>query len=114
MSYDGNEEFWFRFLFLNDAQVAALKEHAPDAGARANRTRPDRLCGSFQLEAGQSYDWLPGLIRQWGVNEDEYGVFVSLVTEHDSEIVDVPPYVLDLHKRIGGQIWFSFTVVSPP
>lgn len=40
-----------------------------------------------------------------------YGIYVSLVTENDSDGVTLSPFVCDFWRHVGGNIDFSFTVV---
>ncbi len=112
MSYENTEEFWFRFISLSETQVHALQGHLVDAQVRPSRNMPGRFVASFRLSPAGAYDWLPSFVQSCNIADSEYGVFVSLLTKHDSEIVTLPAYVLDVHRRVGGQIEFSFTVVA--
>ncbi len=111
MSYEGNEEYWFRFTSLSERQVGALRQYCPDLEVRPKRNATNLFVASFRLNAASDYDWLPAMLSNREIANSTYGVFTSLVTNHDSEIITLPPFVLDLHKRAGGQIEFSFTVV---
>jgi hypothetical protein len=111
MSYEGNEEHWFRFTSLSEEQVSALRRHCPELEVRTKRNVKDLFVASFRLRPASNYQWLTTLLAKREIAEDTYGVFTSLVTNHDSEIVTLPPFVLELHKRTGGQIEFSFTMV---
>jgi hypothetical protein len=51
-------------------------------------------------------------VQNEGIPDSEYGIFVSIATAHDSEIVEVPAFVLALHRRVGGKVEFSFTFIS--
>jgi hypothetical protein len=112
MSHNGNEEFWFRFGSLSEPQVHALKGLCGSVEVRPKRNVAGRFVASFRLDPARSYDWLPSFVRDGGFSGSEYGVFVSLVTGYDSEIVEVPAFVLDLHRQVGGKLEFSFTVVQ--
>lgn len=112
MSYEGNEEFWFRFTSLSEVQVQALQAHCVNVEVRPKRNRSGQFVASFQLSHTSAYDWLPSFIKDCNIGDSEYGLFVSLVTSYDSEIVTLPAFVLDIHRRVGGQIEFSFTMVS--
>lgn len=112
MSYQGNEEFWFRFMSLTQTQVQALKDRCTRVEARPKRNAPGQFVASFPLNQDSAYDWLLSFIQTNNIANSEYGVFVSILTKHDSEIVTLPAFVLDVHRRAGGQIDFSFTVVS--
>ena len=112
MSYEGNEEFWFRFLSLSETQVHALQDHCVSVEVRPKRNMPGQFIASFRLSQASAYDWLPSFVKTCNIADADYGVFVSLLTKHDSEIVTLPAFVLDVHRRVGGQIEFSFTMVS--
>ena len=112
MSYEGNEEFWFRFVSLSESQVNVLRQHCGELEVRPKRNAPGLFVASFRLNADSAYDWLPSFLRDHNLAESSYGVFVSLVTTHDSEVVALPAFVLEVHRRAGGQIEFSFTLVS--
>lgn len=112
MSYEGNEEFWFRIAALSEAQTECVRRMAPAIETRPSRHQPSLFAVSFRLSPTDDYRWIDSFVRDQALTESTYGVFVSLVTSHDSEIVTMPQYILDLHRRIGGQMEFSFTVVS--
>jgi hypothetical protein len=112
MSYEGNEEFWFRFMSLTETQVHALRGHCISIEVRPKRNAPGQFVASFRLSSTGAYDWLPSFVRACNIADSDYGVFVSLLTKHDSEIVTLPAFVLDVHRLVGGQIEFSFTMVS--
>lgn len=40
-----------------------------------------------------------------------YGVYVSLVTENDSDGLTLPSFVCDFWRHVGGSMDFSFTVI---
>ena len=112
MSYEGNEEYWFRFMSLGETQVRALQDHCASVEMRPKRNSPGQFVASFRLSHASSYDWLPSFVQTCNIADSQYGMFVSLLTKHDSEIVTLPAFMLDLHRRVGGQIEFSFTMVS--
>ena len=112
MSYDGNEEYWFRFRSLTETQVHALQNHGVHVELRPKRNSPGQFVASFRLSHADAYDWLPSFVQTYELADSEYGVFGSLLTNHDSEIVTLPAFILDVHRRVGGQIEFSFTMVE--
>lgn len=113
MSYEGNEEFWFRFIALSESDLRTLREICAVVESRGKKNAPGRYVASFRLEEGHDYGWVREFVRGLRANESEYGIFVSLSTPHDSEIVTLPQFVLDLYRNVGGgKIEFSFTVTS--
>lgn len=112
MSHEGDEEFWFRFVSLSESQVSALRSDCGVLEVRPKRNAQGLFVASLRLNAETDYEWLPSFVKNYNIAESTFGVFISLATTHDSEIVTLPAFVLDLHRRTGGQIEFSFTVVS--
>lgn len=112
MSYEGNEEYWFRFMALSETQVQDLQGRYFGVEVRPKRNSPGQFVASFRLSSASAYDWLPSFVRTFNIADSDYGVFASLVTKHDSEIVTLPAFVLDVHHCVGGQIEFSFTMVQ--
>jgi hypothetical protein len=112
MSYEGNEEFWFRFMSLSELQVHALRGHGVQVEARPKRNAPGQFVASFRLSSDSTYDWLPSFVQSCKLAVSEYGIFISILTKHDSEIVTLPAFVLAVHHSVAGQIEFSFTVIS--
>jgi len=41
-----------------------------------------------------------------------YNFFISVSTSNDSEIVEVPSFVVDCIRNIGGEVNFSFTCIG--
>lgn len=41
----------------------------------------------------------------------DYDFFISVFSDQQSVVVNVPDYVLDLHKTVGGKMCFSYTCV---
>ena len=112
MSYENNEEYWFRFMSLSETQVHALQAHCVNVEVRPKRNSPGQFVASFRLSHASAYDWLPSFVQNCKLADSEYGVFVSLLTKHDSEIVTLPAFILDVHRRVGGQIEFPFTMIA--
>src|SRR5690349_5573044 len=105
MSYEGNEEIWFRFNGISEQQVLALQQADSHLEVRPKKKSPSDFV-SLRLQDGGDYSWLGQVIADQGIPESKFGLFVSLVTKHDSEIVTLPPFVLALSRRVGGLIEF--------
>jgi hypothetical protein len=110
VSYDGNEEIWFRFNGISEQQVLALQKAGSPLEVRPKKKSPSQFVVSLRLQDGRDYGWLGQVIADQGIPESKFGLFVSLVTKHDSEIVTLPPFALALSRRVGGLIEFSSTV----
>ena len=108
MSHENNETHSFRFLKAGSELVEAIRQHEPTAEIR---WRGEAATVSFALCATKSYEWMRGISSSFGLASEDFGVFVSLVTEYDSEMVSLPPYILELTRVVGGHVVFSVTFV---
>lgn len=106
------ETITFRFLALTDPAVADLQMLQVGVDSRRSFNRPGYLTGTFPLTDGENYDWIDQFINKHGIREEDYDVFVSLSTDSDSDIVGVPAFAMNLSRRVGGGITFSYTVLS--
>lgn len=111
MAYRDESVAW-RFLALSPAQLTSLRRHCPDAISRPSRGREECVTGVFDLHESADYHWIGEFIEQHGIARHEYGLFVSISTSSDSEIVQVPEFALELVRKFGGMVHFSFTVLS--
>lgn len=107
------EKHYFRFLRLNGEQAKDLVRLCPDATIRSRAGEAGVLVGSFRLVEGEPYGWITDLVARHRIDEEDYGIFVSLVTEMDTDIIRVPRFVAELYRRTGGVLDFSYTYVSP-
>lgn len=107
-----NERVVFRFLALTKDMVANLREFQEGVDSRSSYNHPGYVTGTFLLQEGESYEWIESFIAKHGIREEEYDIFVSLSTDSDSEIVDVPAFAMALSRKVGGGMTFSFTVLS--
>ena len=57
------------------------------------------------------YGWLKGFVEEGAFGEEDYGVAVSVVTDNPTPIAQVPKFVAELGKEIGGFVELSFHVV---
>jgi hypothetical protein len=113
MSYH-NERIGFRFMNLSRDVSDGLRALATNpTTVRPEHGQPDRYVVSFWLEPNIDYDWIQGAIHENRLDESQYGLFVSLVTESDSDIVAVPDFARELFRKVGGRLEFSFTSVEP-
>jgi hypothetical protein len=102
----------FRFLALLPAHLDELREIHPGVVSRPARKREGLVTGVFDLQSGVDYSWIGGFIDQRQIPESDYGLFVSISTSNDSDIVSLPQFAADIFRHVGGGIDFSFTVLS--
>jgi hypothetical protein len=103
----------FRFVRLTREQAERFASLHPDARINAKRKHEGEYVGWVDLEAGGRYDWVEAFAKDLRPPEEDYGLFVSLTTEVDTDIIRVPGFALDLSRRAGGAIDFSYTYVGP-
>ena len=106
------ERVLFRFLALTKDIVADLRNFQGGIDSRNSHKHPGYVTGTFSLQEGEGYEWIEPFIAKHGIREDQYDIFVSISTDSDSEIVDVPTFAMRLSRRVGGGMTFSFTVLS--
>jgi hypothetical protein len=109
MGSDIKMEVSFRFLSLSHTQALELerKFRVADFG---KHFKTGELTASLNLECID----LEALSSFLGETEIEVGatdIFISLVSEYDSRIVNVPSCVHEAIKTIGSKLVLSYTVV---
>ncbi len=109
MGSDVKMEVSFRFLSLSRKQALELerKFRFADFG---KHFKTGESTASLNLE----YIDLEAVCSFLGETEIEVGatdIFISLVSEHDSRIVDVPSCVHEAIRTIGSKLVLSYTVV---
>ena len=60
------------------------------------------------IDDNTSADFLGEVLRN-SFGDIEHDFYVSVVSPEQTAIVNIPQFVLDLHKVLGGQICFSYT-----
>jgi hypothetical protein len=108
-----HERIGFRFLNLPRDISERLRTLAANSTVRPQHGQLDRYVVSFWLEPSNNYDWIEHAIQEHELSEADYGLFASLVTESDSDMMAVPDFVKALFRRVGGRLEFSFTSVEP-
>lgn len=107
-----DEFLGFRFFALSPAQLDELRNVCPDVQSRPARKREGLVTGALNLRPDADYSWLKSFIDERNIPDCDYGLFVSVSTSSDSEIVRLPQFAADIFRQVGGVIDFSFTVLS--
>jgi len=107
-----DESVSFRFLTLSPEELDVLRDFCPDVTSRPARGREGRVTGIFDLREGEDYGWIKDFIKTHSIATTEHGLFVSISTSSDSDIVRVPQFAVELIREVGGVIDFSFTVLA--
>jgi len=104
-------------MHLTDDVLADLLEAVKGKGGlealRVNPQygAPEKYAVTWDLEEGADYHWIKNFVQMNDIDEDTYGVLISLVTEEESGKIRAPRFVIDLRREVGGVIDFSFTCV---
>ncbi len=111
MRDDYEVEIWFRIIGLSPQMVSLLKQEVSIADKLELGKyfkNPKISVVSIPLEKGQRYDDLCNFLKQNKIKESSYDIYVSLVTSRDNDGASIPKYVLNLYRKIGGGLGFSF------
>ena len=107
------EDYSLRFINVSLEDVEPMKDFFPKEVFSIRRYFKDRsrYVAVVDLKEGLDYRAIERFMREHvqGVDCD---VFVSVSTESDNEIVDVPAYVVDFIRKINSRLTFSFTVTD--
>ena len=103
----------FRFTRLTRSQAEELASLGTGVEIKPKKDKPDEYVGVIPLEEGGEYGWIVDFVERHRPGEEDYGLFVSLVTEIDTDIIRAPRFALDLSRRAGGVVDFSYTYVEP-
>ncbi len=107
-----NERIAFRFVGFPKKAVPLLKKALPGVELKMGKQKKtQKLVISFQLNKNLKHKKLRAFLRQNKISPNTYGLWVSLVTERDSDGVRVPAFAAELFRKVGGKLDFSFTSV---
>ncbi len=106
------ERVGFRFFRLSRDQVDKVAKIYPKASIRPSRVGSEHYVVSWWLEEIETYDWLMDFLTEAKLGYEDYGLWVSLRTDSDSDIIRVPQFALELSRRVGGVIDFSYTIIG--
>lgn len=110
--YYRNERISFRIVGLEGGLLDDYKKCIGTEEFRATKYKDtSTFVVTFPIEKKRNFNGLIEFINQYHIDENIYGIYVSLVTESDHDGVSLPRHVVELHKKIGGHLDFSFTCV---
>lgn len=81
--------------------------------AMPSKHDPQRFAVTIPLTEALSLEGARALVSQEMLEDDSYGVFVSLVTDRETGGVVVPKFVREVSRALAGSLEFSFTVIHP-
>jgi len=105
------EKFYFRVIGLLPEQIRFMRDAMSNIPIE-DRQRKGRNDYVVSIELSSS-DICAALRQNLMDNplKVPFGIYVSLVTERDSDGLSIPQYICNFWKEIGGSLDFSFTVV---
>lgn len=110
--YYRNEKIFFRIVGLKKNLIDDYKKIVDSEELEVTRyKKTNTFVVSFPIFKWHNFDELIDFIVNHQIEENIYGIYVSLVTESDHDGVSLPRHVVELHKKIGGHLDFSFTCV---
>ncbi len=107
-TYEFEPSVLFRFLDLNAEQAKDLVSAIP--GSRMGKHhKTGAAVGCVTLGSADMVQPILSFIEKHTVPSEQCDVFVSIFTENDTELWDVPRVVNQLIKAVDCQLVFSFT-----
>ena len=104
--------FHFRILGLSLPKVELFKRDVKSAKRiRIARLRDDPKVSTlnFPLRKRTRYDDLIQFLKAHKIRKSSYGIWISIASNHDTGGIHVPPYILRLYEKTGGDLDFSYT-----
>lgn len=101
-------KYGFRILNCSSEQLEALKNVM---GKQEYWTQPvlesEKINFGFDIEEENDYTNFFNVLRPLDINATEYGLFLSMTMFQDHDGLSFPQYILDFHRKAGGQIDIS-------
>ena len=105
------EQVYFRAVGLPADQVEVLRKVLTDLPVESQRRKgKDDFVLAVELSTPVVCDKVRRALASCPLSVP-YGIYVSIVTENDSDGVTLAPYVCDFWRQVGGGLDFAFTVV---
>lgn len=115
------EKILFRIVGLPIDLLQEIKVLLTDHNIKTNidikssrYNNPGHVVVDFELLSSYDYSELHRFLHNNELDENCYGIWVSLVTGWDNDGVHLPDYVLKFYALIGGNIDFSFVYTGDP
>jgi hypothetical protein len=105
--------FSFRILEVNSSELDEFNDYFKQTYGYRHKKKKDSDKFTIVLELNEKTDYAPlaeYILKHQGLN-GRCGIYISLVTELDSDGLSVPDFVLSLLINIKGTLDFSFTTI---
>ena len=102
-----------RFIVSSLSEFEVFNEHYRQYNAECHQFFKDKTKYVVSIELTNDLN-LESLEEYINNRDDEanHDFFISFVTNSDSEIIEVPKFVVECIRKIGGKVNFSFTYVA--
>ncbi|MBA4137242.1 MAG: hypothetical protein C0518_08005 [Opitutus sp.] len=109
---DRREQVFFRIVGLPSEKLDSMKQRLDGLPiqVRQRRVHGDYVV-SMELLSAESCEALIQVLNASPVGVP-FGLYVSLLTPNESDGVRLAPFIRDFWKSVGGDLDFSFTVIS--
>ena len=112
ISYYREEHVYFRIVGLASDLLTTLQQRLDGVHVEhRQRNGKSDFVLSVELSTPAVCDIVRRAVSSLSLKEP-YGLYVSLVTERDSDGVRLEPFICKFWKAVGGNLDFSFTVVD--
>lgn len=111
--YEREEEYSLRFINVSLKSIELLRAGMPECILKSRRYYKDRshYVGVIDLSEDLNYAQIEKFLDEY-TNEMDYDIFVSISSSSDSEIVDIPVYIVDFIRNTNSRLTFSYTVTE--
>jgi len=106
-------KYSLRFIVNSLEEREQFKERYPQYNVGGRRYFKDKTKYVVSVRLEDDIDLKP--LEKYVTSFDgklNYNFFISISTSNDSEIVEVPGFVIDCIRNIGGEVNFSFTCIG--
>jgi hypothetical protein len=110
---DRKEQVFFRVVGLSSAKLDGFRQRLDGIPIQAKqRKAADDYVASIELSGPDVCDAISQALDAFPLDAP-FGVYVSLLTENESDGVRLAPFIGKFWRSIGGDLDFSFTVIAP-
>jgi hypothetical protein len=99
----------FRLVGLPREHLDRVRETLAGRSVRVADHGTEGMVVAIEIDEEFPVSEIASLVRELGLSNESYGVYISLVTESDHDGLTVPESALRVVREVGGQLDFSFT-----
>ena len=103
------ENVSFRFVDFPAKLLPRLSDSLPGVEVKTKEHNDERgLVVWLRSDGNGTCDAHCAFIREQQIPSAKYGLWISLITSRDNDGIRVPQFAIELLRKIGGQLDFSF------